>query len=210
MRRNKTSSPKERTIKKIMVTGVEEGVGATHFSILLASYYVFIRGKKVCIVDLSETKDYLYMDQLYNGADLMEKSYYSYRIKKIDFMVRIDLLSREEIISKALERDYDIVIFDNGINLDVINRDMIMCDVKYIVGSCSLWKAAEFEKQICRIKQNGMCRYVYIFGDRVNAEIIGKKNNVKLYHVPFTCSPFRIDKKQLSAIERIIWEEEWR
>ena len=57
MRRNKISL-KDNSIKKIMILGTEPGVGATHFSILLASYYVFILGKKVCIVDLSETDDY--------------------------------------------------------------------------------------------------------------------------------------------------------
>lgn len=210
MRGNKILSPKEKTVKKIMVTGAEKGVGVTHFSILLASYYVFIHGKKVCIVDLSETKDYLYMDQLYNGNNLTDQLYYSYRIKKIDFMIRPGMLSREEIISRALESNYDVVIFDNGINVDFINRDMVMCDIKYIVGSCSLWKTAEFEKQICKIKKNGICRYVYIFGDCVNADIIARNNDVKINHIPFTDSPFRIDKKQFSAIEKIIWEEEWR
>lgn len=206
MRRNKIS-PKNNVTKKIMILGTEPGVGATHFSILLASYYVFVLGKRVCIVDLSETEDYLCMDKIYNGSNLIDSSSYIYPIKKIDFLVPSGIPDRAEIIKKSLDHNHDIIIFDNGTNADYIEKDMIMCDIKYIIGNCSLWKAESFEKQISELSNTHTYKYLYAFGQIENTDTIRRKYGIKLYHIPYTDSPFRIEKKQLSEIEKIIWEE---
>lgn len=210
MRWSRKITSKDRTIKKIMVTGVEKGVGVTHFSILLASYYVCMLGKMVCIVDLSATEDYLCMDRLYNGDNLLDTPCYIYQIKKINFMVQSGVLCRDEMIKRALEQRYDIIIFDNGINTDYIDKDLVMCDGKYIVGDCSSWKAEGFEKQIRKIKNIHTYKYIYAFGENRNADLICRDNSVTMHHIPYTKSPFRIEKKQLSELEKIIWEEKWR
>ncbi|MCI8669340.1 MAG: hypothetical protein HFI34_07460 [Lachnospiraceae bacterium] len=206
MRRNKIS-PKDNSIKKIMILGTELGVGVTHFSILLASYYVFILGKKVCIADLSETNDYRYMEQIYHGDNLFDTSDYIYPIKKIDFLIPAGKPDRRKLIQTALTHSHDIIIFDNGTKSDDIQQDMIMCDRKYIIGNCSLWKVLDFEKQISRLTNIYAYQYLYTFGQIENTEAIRRKYGIKFWQIPYTDSPFRIEKKQLSEIEKIIWEE---
>ncbi len=206
MRRNKIS-PKDNSIKKIMILGTEPGVGATHFSILLASYYVFILGKKVCIVDLSETDDYQCMDRIYHGDNPFSTSDYIYPIKKIDFLISSGKPDRQKLIRTALAHGHDIIIFDNGTKSDDIEKDMIMCDRKYMIGNCSLWKVLGFEKQISRLTNIHAYQYLYTFGQMENTEAMRRKYGIKIRQIPYTDSPFRIEKRQLSEIEKIIWEE---
>lgn len=206
MRQNKRS-PKDNSIKKIMILGTEPGVGVTHFSILLASYYVFTLGKKVCIVDLSDTDDYLCMDRIYHGDDTFDTSDYIYPIKKIDFLVSSEKPDRSELIKTALAHNHDIIIFDNGTNSDHIEKDMVMCDTKYIIGNCSLWKVLGFEKQITRLPNIHAYRYLFSFGQIENTDILRQKYGIKIRQIPYTDSPFKIEKKQLSELEKIIWEE---
>ncbi len=206
MRRNKISL-KDNSIKKIMILGTEPGVGATHFSILLASYYVFILGKKVCIVDLSETDDYQCMDRIYHGDNPFDTSDYIYPIKKIDFLISSGNPDRQKLIRTALAHSHDIIIFDNGTKSDAVEKDMIMCDRKYMIGNCSLWKVLGFEKQISRLTNIHAYQYLYTFGQIENTEAMRRKYGIKIRQIPYTDSPFRIEKKQLSEIEKIIWEE---
>ena len=206
MRRNKISL-KDNSIKKIMILGTEPGVGATHFSILLASYYVFILGKKVCIVDLSETDDYQCMDRIYHGDNPFDTSDYIYPIKEIDFLISSGNPDRQKLIRTALAHSHDIIIFDNGTKSDAVEKDMIMCDRKYMIGNCSLWKVLGFEKQISRLTNIHAYQYLYTFGQIENTEAMRRKYGIKIRQIPYTDSPFRIEKKQLSEIEKIIWEE---
>ena len=206
MRRNKISL-KDNSIKKIMILGTEPGVGATHFSILLASYYVFIIEKKVCIVDLSETDDYQCMDRIYHGDNPFDTSDYIYPIKKIDFLISSGNPDRQKLIRTALAHSHDIIIFDNGTKSDAVEKDMIMCDRKYMIGNCSLWKVLGFEKQISRLTNIHAYQYLYTFGQIENTEAMRRKYGIKIRQIPYTDSPFRIEKKQLSEIEKIIWEE---
>ena len=206
MRRNKISL-KDNSIKKIMILGTEPGVGATHFSILLASYYIFILGKKVCIVDLSETDDYQCMDRIYHGDNPFDTSDYIYPIKKIDFLISSGNPDRQKLIRTALAHSHDIIIFDNGTKSDAVEKDMIMCDRKYMIGNCSLWKVLGFEKQISRLTNIHAYQYLYTFGQIENTEAMRRKYGIKIRQIPYTDSPFRIEKKQLSEIEKIIWEE---
>ncbi len=206
MRRNKISL-KDNSIKKIMILGTEPGVGATHFSILLASYYVFILGKKVCIVDLSETDDYQCMDRIYHGDNPFDTSDYIYPIKKIDFLISSGNPDRQKLIRTALAHSHDIIIFDNGTKSDAVEKDMIMCDRKYMIGNCSLWKVLGFEKQISRLTNIHAYQYLSTFGQIENTEAMRRKYGIKIRQIPYTDSPFRIEKKQLSEIEKIIWEE---
>ncbi len=206
MRRNKISL-KDNSIKKIMILGTEPGVGATHFSILLASYYVFILGKKVCIVDLSETDDYQCMDRIYHGDNPFDTSDYIYPIKKIDFLISSGNPDRQKLIRTALAHSHDIIIFDNGTKSDAVEKDMIMCDRKYMIGNCSLWKVLGFEKQISRLTNIHAYQYLYTFGQIENTEAMRRKYGIKIRQIPYIDSPFRIEKKQLSEIEKIIWEE---
>ena len=206
MRRNKISL-KDNSIKKIMILGTEPGVGATHFSILLASYYVFILGKKVCIVDLSETDDYQCMDRIYHGDNPFDTSDYIYPIKKIDFLISSGNPDRQKLIRTALAHSHDIIIFDHGTKSDAVEKDMIMCDRKYMIGNCSLWKVLGFEKQISRLTNIHAYQYLYTFGQIENTEAMRRKYGIKIRQIPYTDSPFRIEKKQLSEIEKIIWEE---
>ena len=206
MRRNKISL-KDNSIKKIMILGTEPGVGATHFSILLASYYVFILGKKVCIVDLSETDDYQCMDRIYHGDNPFDTSDYIYPIKKIDFLISSGNPDRQKLIRTALAHSHDIIIFDNGTKSDAVEKDMIMCYRKYMIGNCSLWKVLGFEKQISRLTNIHAYQYLYTFGQIENTEAMRRKYGIKIRQIPYTDSPFRIEKKQLSEIEKIIWEE---
>ncbi len=206
MRRNKISL-KDNSIKKIMILGTEPGVGATHFSILLASYYVFILGKKVCIVDLSETDDYQCMDRIYHGDNPFDTSDYIYPIKKIYFLISSGNPDRQKLIRTALAHSHDIIIFDNGTKSDAVEKDMIMCDRKYMIGNCSLWKVLGFEKQISRLTNIHAYQYLYTFGQIENTEAMRRKYGIKIRQIPYTDSPFRIEKKQLSEIEKIIWEE---
>ncbi len=84
---------------------------------------------------------------------------------------------------------------------------MIMCDRKYMIGNCSLWKVLGFEKQISRLTNIHAYQYLYTFGQIENTEAMRRKYGIKIRQIPYTDSPFRIEKKQLSEIEKIIWEE---
>lgn len=195
---------------RIAIAGIENTVGVTHFSILLAAYFRYQEGKKVCIVDLSGENDYTDLENLYFGHRLEQPGGYVYSVHKLDFLVGQEV---DFLIQNALQRDYEVVIFDCGTKRSLLERSLVLCDRKYILGCCSPWNQRgwemyfSLESQRWKERQNAGYRYGYSFGTEANASVLEGRFHMRFVHIPFVEDPFRIKREQIQHLQEIIWEE---
>lgn len=190
--------------QKIAVAGLESGVGVTHFCMLMSAYYRFHAGKRVCVVDLSGNADYSSMEQMYFGHKLAQEGGYFYNIHKLEFLVGD---KGERLIQKALAGAYEVVIFDCGTKARMFEKELLMCDKKYLLADCAPWKQQALEQYLEaeQPKTGGQKQmFGYALGVEENAQVIGEKYKIDMVHIPYIENPFRMKKKQLEALVRIM------
>lgn len=119
--------PRETKLKTITigVAGVSSGSGTTHTALGLA-YFLREKGKKVCIVDISENNDIRKIDhneKVFKGIDL----YFSEIRSNKHFDEYINTL-----FPKVKSKNYDFIIFDYGLLKQMSEKGIMMRNKKYI------------------------------------------------------------------------------
>ena len=202
---NKTALCKEynrrKKCNKIFVAGIEHGVGATHFSILLANYRANILKEKVAIVDFNKDSDYIFLGNILENQDV-EKGFL---IDKVSYYPCVTSDFLEEIFLK----DYDCIIIDAGDSYLKYRMEAGLCDIRYLILSTSLWKSTvlqtKYQEYFSKYK-NFEWRFLYCFGGSKEAKNIEKLFGKRLYRIPFIENPYRIERNNLDAVKSVIGE----
>lgn len=180
---------------KIIVAGTDRGVGATHFSVLMANYYRSIMKKKVAIVDLNKDDDYIRLKYAM-GKELDSDSFV---INSVTYYPKATKKTLEEIFSK----EFECIIIDVGNSYNKYKLEAGMCDKRFMITSMSPWKQnfVDLNSEEYQAYYNiNEWKQVFVFGGINNyAEIMEK--------IPFIESPYKIDRKILDVVRRIIGEE---
>ncbi len=192
----------ERYVKAV-VAGTEKGVGATHFSILIGNYYAEILGRKTAIVDLNRDDDYGFLEKVCIPEDSHQNK--CYKIKKVTYYPGMT----KERMAEVFQKDYECIIMDAGDNYGGFSNEISMCDKKFFIGFVNPWKIitsiTEFNNTI--LSDDGMkWKYMYSLGDEESADYLKSIIRKRVYRIPIIPNPFKINGRQLSDIEQIIWE----
>lgn len=192
---------KSKECDKIFVAGFEYGVGATHFSILLANYRANLLKQKVALVDFNKDNDYICLgDSLGNiyGKKMFVKDKVSYYPA-----------ATTDILEEIFLKDYDCIIIDAGENYLKYKVEAGLCDIRYLIISSTLWKNVgfkeEYENYFSKYK-NGKWRFLYSFGSLVETKEIEGVFGEKIFRIPFVETPFKVERSILDMIEEAIGE----
>ena len=192
---------KSKKFYKIFVAGIEYGVGATHFSILLANYRANLLNEKVALVDFNKDNDYMYLGESL-GNMCEDRMFVKDRVSYYP-CATVDIL--EEIFLK----DYDCIIIDAGEDYLKYKVEAGLCDLRYLIISSTLWKNVgffkEYEEYFSKYK-NSEWRFLYCFGSLVETKELEMKIRKKIFKIPFVETPFRVERSILDKLGKAIGE----
>lgn len=191
----------EKNYGKLAVAGIDKGVGATHFSILLGNYYSEILGKKTAIVDLNMDNDYEFLKQICIPESRQCKN--TFNVQRVTYYTE---MTRDSFAGIFCDK-FECVILDVGNNYRKFYNEINMCDMKFLIGGLDLWKLPVALNGFKNEMFNGQWKFLYGLGSTKSAEYISGCIRKKIYHIPTIPDPFKINGKQLTEVERIIWEE---
>lgn len=191
--RNKGYDLKRGNTLKIMVAGIEKGVGVTHFSILLANYLRCVLKKKTAIIDFNNDEDYIYLGRR-KGKKVKENIY---DINGVAYYPRA-----MNKLNEILSCEYECVIIDVGTSYNKYNIEAAMCDKRFILLTASLWKEECFNTDNDRERDYNLDNWnkLFIFGD-----IDEYTKDIK--KIPFTANPYKVNREMIDVLAGIIREE---
>lgn len=190
--------------EKFFVGGIEKGVGSTHFCILLANFYAEVLGKNTVIIDLNTDRDYSYLGEVCN-KDFKRIDSCSYRLRKVTIYPGVV----KEKLADILSDDFQAVIIDAGINYKEYMTESSLCDKRLLFCNIVPWKLQTVDNLFLGKSDMFDIRkwnLLYVFGGKDSASYICEKYGVKIKNVPVISDPFRINKRQLTCIEKIMQE----
>lgn len=200
----KTGISKKQKLKKcdkIFVAGIEFGVGATHFSILLANYRANLLKENVALVDFNKDNDYMYLGEALGsvcGESVFVKDRVSYYPG-----------ATTDTLEEVFLKDYDAIIIDVGDSYMKYKVEAGLCDFRYLIISSTIWKNVEFykeyEKYFSKYK-NSEWRFLYSFGSFAKIKELESKINKNIFKIPFVETPFRIERSELEILGKAIGE----
>lgn len=217
-KKSKGNYIKEKNISNLynginaVVAGVEQGVGTTHFSILLGNYFAAVYNKKVAVVSLSHNSDFINMCEVYEGCEkekLLKEEYIEFRIGNILFFTTYSKHNIEKIFQRVKKININYIVYDVGTNYFLYRNNLIMCNQKYLIGSVSLWKIAQYSYFLNLLKENeenNLWKYLYTHGEKQNAKNFSESNNIILNKIPYSENPFKVSGECIEKLEKIIWE----
>ena len=190
--------------EKIFVGGIEKGVGATHFSILLANYFSEVLGKSTVIIDLNIDRDYSCLGEICN-KDFKRIDSCSYRLRKVTIYPGVV----KEGLADILSNNFQIVIIDAGAKYADYSTESSLCDRRLLLGNIVPWKLQSIENLYsCKsdVSDTKKWSLLYAFGGKDSVDYIREKYGLIFKAVPIIPDPFKIDRKQLTCIEKVIQE----
>lgn len=189
---------RSKNYHKLVVAGMDKGVGATHFSILLGNYYSEVLGRKTAIVDLNTDNDYEFLKYICVPESLHKNNVYN--IYKVTYYQNIT----RESLSDIFRRGFECVILDVGSNYRKFTNEISMCDRRYMISSIGMWKILSVISGLEEVQSNEEWNFLYSFGDDESADYISDYTGRILYRIPVINNPFKITGRQLMEVERIL------
>jgi hypothetical protein len=184
-----------------VVAGLDKGVGATHFSILLANYYGEVLGKNTAIIDINKDNDYSYMGEVCSGKCTAE----IFKVRNITFYPSVNMSKLAEIYNS----NYNSIIIDIGCNYRKLRNEISMCDKKYLIGTASMWRLRETISRYEIVNEyvgEQQWKYLYSFGDKQTAETIECTMGIQLHNIPYINNPFKVNGKQLDMLRKLLMD----
>lgn len=191
-----------RRREKIFIAGVEKGVGATHFAILLGNYFAEVLGLHTAIIDLNTDRDYSVLGELHDKNFTRNKSK-SYKLRKITIFPNV---LKNDMVNVPVN-EYEIIIIDAGIKYKDYYAEANMCDKRYILGSACLWKLYNTKMEFYNVYNDtrlGGWNYLYFSGSEENVFFLKEDMNIKIINIPFIPNPLKVNTKQLAYIDKTV------
>lgn len=200
----KTTTSKKYKMKKcnkIFVAGIERGVGATHFSILLANYRANLLREKVALVDFNKDNDYMYLGESF-GNIFGEKRFVRDKVSYYP-------CATSDVLEEIFLKDYDCIIIDAGDSYLKYKVEAGLCDFRYLIISSTLWKNVEFGrgygKYFSKYKSFEW-KILYSFGSYFKAKELEMELKRKIFRIPYVENPFKVERSVLDELGKVIGE----
>ncbi len=183
----------------IGVLGAIPGVGGTHLSLMLGTYWSQFRGKRVAVTEQSEDRA---LDRLCRarGAALSELGYFTYC--HVDYYP----LSGGQTLVEILSRPYDIVIVDFGHTYKAALNEFLRCQQKIVLCHLQEWRIEGFSlllEQILDPYIRQSLIYATCFYPKEYIKQAEKKWGVHFFEIPFCPDPFTLSRGGLPYLEKL-------
>lgn len=187
----------------IGILGNDKGAGVTHLAIMTAGYLSSKERKKTAVIELNHDDAFCEVNNLYYG-DLNTDNFnpVSFNINGVDYYCGIGI----EQYSGILNLGYEYIVLDFGCNLDNNFSELMRCNIKYIVGSCSEWKLIKFESFISDLKQvtgQNKVDFLYNFGNAKLVTKIERAYHINIKRIPFEPTPFKLHTDSFAFLKQL-------
>lgn len=185
------------------VCSTHSGAGATHFSMLLATYFSEWLGLKTVYIDfkdgdgLDQLKEYFLRNKekyIYNG---------NFTVGRITFYNKEHLYKLSEIIGG----NYNCIILDMGDQFMENKNEFLRCDIKIILSSLAIWQQNKlnlFLENIDDALLGKDWKYVIPFIDeKAIKEGIGTYH-INLWQMPYQPDPFTINTRVVRFFDKLM------
>lgn len=194
---------KEKRKGKLVVgiCSTHPNAGATHFSMLLATYFSEWLGQKTAYVnfkdkvELTNLKDYFLKDNPVNDSH--------FRVGRVTFYSN-DNLSR---LSDIIGEETDCLVLDMGHQLSKNQKEFLRCDIKIVISSLAIWQQNKLELFLETTKESfnkAGLRYVIPFIEEKDLKKGFRKHRIHLYQMPYQPDPFTINTTVVHFFDRIL------
>lgn len=122
----------------IGVLGLHPCAGATHLSLLLASYFCHCKKKRTLLAEESGKDDLKYFEIFLHGKENGAGEFYGRRC-----CYRRGSLAGEK---KGSGEWAECLIYDFGCSYAAAEKRLLACDIKWIIGSSGIFRREEWKK----------------------------------------------------------------
>jgi len=202
---NDTRHVKYQTLGKnaveISVSGIQSGVGVTHFCILFG---MWLKNKhyKTAVLEYYESGDTLDLCMLLNKEPQLKKLGY-YQIKGLCIYPSMG----SEKIDNFRRSDYDYILIDYGIHDEYISRLIPRSDIRIIMAPGADWKIYAinaFVKKYESILKLPNTYLTFPMQDKKSINIIRSYfKKINIISVPYAVNPWKTDPAVNNEIESI-------
>lgn len=192
---------KEKT--RIMgIAGIGDGVGATHFSIMLLNYLAGFLRKRAALLEWNPSGDFQRMEQVCTGMCRPGKPF---RILEADYYKNAG--SNE--LAGALGRNYEYILIDFGNAENADWSDFLRCERQFLIGSFSEWqqeKFREFERKKAELGKKSWTSLA-VFGSEETRREFKRRFRLRTERIPFSADAFSVTAESRDFFERLLKEK---
>lgn len=184
----------EKGTKMIGITGAQDGVGVTHFSIALANYAANVLQKKVVYLSLEDKNEI---------ATMLTQNQPEYEFMNVRYCSYVTSIR----ISELWNEGYDYMILDFGQDYDRHRAEFLRCEKKMILGSLIPWKRSYFCRMMEKIKMETHYKtwdYYALFGIKEDKKEFKIDYGIPLRTLPFIEDPFQIKKETYAFFQEAV------
>ncbi len=181
----------------IGIIGISHGVGTTHLAIMLAVFLSVVYGQKGIVAELNDS------DSLRQAGIILNNLFP--KNNKLIKMISIRPSDIEQL-SQVLSAGHDFVIIDFGCDYESARNQFLMCNMKIVVGSLSLWKLGDYVGFMVQREKDGVAKGWEYLASSGPAEAVGylkKQFKINVSLIPCETDPFSLHEESLDFLHRL-------
>ena len=189
---------KNNTMEVIGVIGTENGVGATHLSLMLGVFLSIVKGYKVAVVELNRP------GSIRQAGVILKSLKPSFR-KKLLNLITLYTESDEAELSEVISKEYDYVIVDYGCDFNKNKKSYLMCPHKIVVGSLSWWRLQNYVAFLANNSaEKSLKHWLFMATSPVKEGIryLNREFKIEVEEIPYEPDPFML-KNSLDFLHKI-------
>lgn len=175
----------------IGITGTGNGVGCTHFSVMLLNYLAGFLRRKAVLLEWNDSGDFARLEKVCNGSCGEEK-----------FFCILDAVyckdAGQEELADAYEKGYEDILIDFGsMGKEEGWKEFLRCEMQYVVGSFSEWQQEcfrEFELTRQPVKRKSWVSLA-VFGSEETRKEFLRRYRLKVERIPFSADAFSVTRE---------------
>lgn len=185
----------------IGVCSTHPGAGATHFSMLLATYFSEWIGLKTAYIDFADIEGLNHLKVYFLKDKAKENS--DFTVGRITFYNQENLYRLSEIIGG----EADCIILDMGHQFLENKNEFLRCDIKIVISSLAIWKQDKLNLFLDTVNNSFSktdWKYVIPFaGEKALKEGRGIYR-INLCQMPYQPDPFTVNTAVVRFFDRLL------
>lgn len=190
-----------RNAIEISVSGIQTGVGVTHFCMLFGMW-LKNKGFKTAVLEYQENSDAMDLCMLLRKESELKKNG-CYQIKGLNIYPALG----PEGLDSFRRSDYDYILLDFGVHDEYISAIMQRSDVRLIMAPGADWKIYSIDSFIRKHEKILRLPNTYLafpMQDRKSLNIIKSYfRKINIMTIPYAVNPWKIDSATNNEIEGI-------
>lgn len=200
----KNSKNLKNTTRTIGIMGCHEGVGVTHFSIMMAGYISSKERKRTAVIELNHSGTFDNMGVLCCGDDYKrDMNISTFQLAGVDYYCGMTV----EQYVKIYQVGYEYIVVDMGHEWKDNYYEFLRCNNQIIIGNCNEWNVLKFEECINAMIDGGLrdnIDFLNTFGNEKIRRQLERNYRIEIKNVPFIKTPFEITRNSFAFFEQFM------